>query len=375
MKIRKIGEPYPIMTNPYGKENYFAWPSVARLQNGKIAVTASGNRYEHICPFGKAVISYSEDEGHSFTIPAPVINTPLDDRDCGITTFGKSGVIVTSFNNAVSFQRAHNRNNRQSSEHAKMHDFVEAYLDTVTPEEEQKYLGSTFRISTDGGVTFGAIHKSPITSPHGPVQLKDGTILWVGRAFSSNDTFSAHPTGVQAYRMFLDGRMEYLSTIEPVTVEGISADSCEPHTIELADGTVLCHIRVQKYNPDYTPNIFTIYQSESTDGGRSWSKPHALLDRLGGSPAHLFMHSSGVLLSAYGYRSAPYGVKVMFSKDLGKTWDTGHDLYVNGVNDDLGYPCTVELDGGDLLTVFYAHRSKDEPAIIMGQKWRMEDED
>ncbi len=364
------------MSNPCGKESYFAWPSAVRLQNGKIAVTASGYRYEHVCPFGKAVISYSEDEGNSFTIPAPVINTPLDDRDCGITTFGKSGVIVTSFNNALSFQRLHNRNNRQNPEQSKLGAFVEAYLDIVTPEEEKEYLGSTFRISTDGGVTFGPIHKSPITSPHGPVQLKDGTILWVGRVFSSNDTFSAQPTGVQAYRLDPnDGRMEYLSTIEPVTVDGISADSCEPHTIELADGTLLCHIRVQKYLPDPSQNIFTIYQSESTDGGRSWSKPHALLDRLGGSPAHLFMHSSGILLSTYGYRCAPYGVKVMFSKDLGKTWDTGHELYVNGVNDDLGYPCTVELDGGDLLTVFYAHQSKEEPAIIMGQKWRIEDED
>ena len=83
-------------------------------------------------------------------------------------------------------------------------------------------------------------------------------------------------------------------------------------------------------------------------------------------------HSSGVLVAAYGYREAPYGVKVMFSSDRGETWDVGHDLYVNGISLDLGYPSTVELSDRSLLTVFYAHPSKDEPAVIMQQKWRLE---
>ena len=58
MKIKKIGESKIIMSNPMSRHQYFAWPSVARLQNGKIAVVASGYRLSHICPFGKTVISY-----------------------------------------------------------------------------------------------------------------------------------------------------------------------------------------------------------------------------------------------------------------------------------------------------------------------------
>ena len=40
----------------------------------------------------------------------------------------------------------------------------------------------------------------------------------------------------------------------------------------------------------------------------------------------------------------------------------------------MGYPATVELRDGSLLTVFYAKQnSDDEPAVIMGQKWRFEE--
>ena len=106
MKIELIGKTFVVMDNPDSLHNYFAWPSVTRLQNGKIAAVASGYRLQHICPFGKAVISYSEDEGETFTRPAPVIDTPLDDRDAGILPFGEKNVVMTSFNNTRRFQRA-----------------------------------------------------------------------------------------------------------------------------------------------------------------------------------------------------------------------------------------------------------------------------
>ena len=89
MKITLIGEPRIVMSNPDGKHKYFGWPTAARLQNGKIAVVASGFRLAHVCPFGKTVISYSEDEGQTFTKPSPVIDTPLDDRDGGILAYGE----------------------------------------------------------------------------------------------------------------------------------------------------------------------------------------------------------------------------------------------------------------------------------------------
>lgn len=368
MKIQKIGTPAIVMSNPYGKACYFAWPSVARLQNGKIAVVASGYRYGHICPFGKAVISYSENEGETYTAPAPVIDTPLDDRDAGILTFGDSGVMVTSFNNSVQFQREHIQKRRLANGDDKREDFFEKTLDMITAEEEERYLGSLFRISFDCGVTFGELYSSPVTSPHGPCLLHDGRILWVGRVFSADDSFS-EDSAVSAYQINTDGTSALLGKIPNVCEDGKKLDLCEPHAIELPDGTILCHIRAQRKDPE---QYFTTYQSESSDGGRTWTQPHRILDVLGGAPSHLLLHSSGVLIASYGYRENPCGIKVMLSRDGGKTWETGQDLYVNPTTWDLGYPCTVELTDGSLLTVFYAYESENRSNVILQQKWRIE---
>ena len=50
MKIVKLGDPKIIIDNPHSRHNYFGWPTATRLQNGKIAVVASGFRLKHICP-------------------------------------------------------------------------------------------------------------------------------------------------------------------------------------------------------------------------------------------------------------------------------------------------------------------------------------
>ena len=145
MKVILTAKPRIIMSNPDSRHSYFAWPSIARLQNGKLAVVASGFRLEHVCPFGKAVISYSEDEGEHYTAPAPVIDTVLDDRDGGILAFGESGVMVTSFNNTKKFQRKYAKGRAQEA-------YRLAYLDQIGDEEEARDLGANFRISMDGGV-------------------------------------------------------------------------------------------------------------------------------------------------------------------------------------------------------------------------------
>lgn len=367
MKVRLIGEPQVVMSNPLSKYNYFGWPTVARLRNGKIAVVASGYRLHHLCPFGKTVIAYSEDEGATYTAPAPVVDTVLDDRDGGIVAFGESGVMVTSFNNMVQDQRKWAADPKVVKSEAERI-MRNAYLDQITAEEEAAALGSHFRISYDNGVTFGPIHKCPVTSPHGPISLPDGSFLWVGNAFSYPPHFVKEPV-IQAYRITADGTAEKLSEIEPIEYEGRRRLSFEPHAILQEDGTILLHIRVED-------GIFTVYQTESKDGGRSWTKPRKLLSDFGGSPPHLFRHSSGLLISTYGFRGdhfkAPFGVRAMFSRDNGATWEVDHDLYVTDLSPDLGYPSTVELRDGSLLTVFYAQPTANEPPVILQQKWRVE---
>lgn len=358
MKIKLIGEPRVIMSNPDSRHDYFGWPSVARLKNGRIAIAASGFRLGHVCPFGKAVMAISENEGETYTCPQVVIDTVLDDRDAGLCTFGDSGLILTSFNNTRAMQRGWNETWCTPEEMK----YNRAYLDVISDEEEKKYLGSTFKVSYDNGVTFGPVHPVKVTSPHGPIQLKNGNILWVGR---SDEVFGNDYERIEAHLVDVEkGTTERIGYIEDIYDEnGKLLLSCEPYAFELEDGRILCHIRVEP--------IFTTYQSISSDGGRTWSKPEPILGVRGGGPCHIMRHSSGALISAYGYREKPYGIRVMVSYDEGKTWDKDHQIYTNEFSGDLGYPATVELKDGSLLTVFYARTAEDHCEILQ-QRWTIE---
>lgn len=364
MKIKVTEKARVIMDNPTSLHKYFGWPTAMRLQNGKIAVAASGFRLGHVCPFGKAVISYSEDEGKTYTRPAIVIDTVLDDRDGGLCTFGDKGVVFTSFTDSMEEQIKYlDGHIDKRSEQVK--NYVLAYVNAVTPEQQEQVLGSTFKISRDCGVTFDdKIYMSSVSSPHGPIELQDGTILWVGTV--------TKPDGKPEYRLRActlntdNGSMTEIGAIENVTdEEGNPLRSCEPYAVQLKDGTIVCHIRME---PE-----FSTFQTISKDNGKTWTKPERILPNGGGAPAFLYEHSSGVLISVYGYRRMPYGIKAMFSKDGGKTWDTDNTIWETDASYDLGYPSVVELKDGSLLTVFYARERRNDPSVIMQTVWKFEE--
>jgi hypothetical protein len=61
------------------------------------------------------------------------------------------------------------------------------------------------------------------------------------------------------------------------------------------------------------------------------------------------------------------------SADGGDTWRTDIVLWDEGVCDDLGYPSTVELPDGSLLTVFYAKDAEDGPAVLKQIHWKLKE--
>ena len=365
MNVELIGGPRTIISNPHGRHNYFGWPSIARLPGGALAAVCSGYRCGHVCPFGKLVMALSFDEGETWTGAFPLIDTPLDDRDGGIAVFGENGVIVTSFNNTVKAQRDWNPVPTDPGDAYYLRNaYYNAYLDTVTAEEQARYIGAQFRLSFDGGKTFGPIFRSPVSSPHGPVELSDGTLLWVGRRFSEDDSFRPEEDRIRAYRIHADGSMDFVGEVPPLFRNGQPVLFSEPHAVQLPSGELVCHLRSE------TGVAFSTFQTRSADNGKTWSVPEQLLGEHGGAPAHLLPHSSGVLISAYGYRQPPYGVRLMLSEDGGETWQKDIPLFT-GVSSDLGYPCTVELRDGSLLTVFYAAEREGGPCVIQQQRWRL----
>ncbi len=360
MKITKIGTPRVIMSGEGAPHGYFGWPTAARIKDGRIAVGASGFRVAHVCPFGKSVISFSDDDGETYSKPVPVIDTVLDDRDAGLCPFGESGLIFTSFNNTVEFQRQYQiRKKRVNAE-------IDAYLDTVDPEAEKLALGSDFRVSFDNGRTWGEIFKSPVTSPHGPVELKDGRILWVGRPFNVNGFEDKDRPFTRVCEMTPDGKITEIGHVDDLyTDDGQPINFCEPYLFECPSGKLLCHLRAEPQ--------FTTFQSESYNGGRTWTKPRLLLPLdHGGAPSHVMLHSSGILIASIGYRKGPYGIILLFSRDEGVTWEDGGFLVDDSPNGDVGYPSTVELADGSLMTVYYGHAEESGPALIYQQNWALE---
>ena len=341
-----------ICKNPESPFCYFGWPTVKRLPDGALITVCSGFRLKHVCAFGKVIATYSRNEGKTWSAPAILIDTPLDDRDAGIGIFGDGSVLVTTFNNSVAFQRSYN--NITGGEHAwydtNKKRLSNAYLDVIESMEgaEKKYLGSLFAISRDGGYNFGPVTKIPISAPHGPCEMPDGSLLYVGYKLHALENSL---TALQCYKIFSDGSYEYLSTLPKIFRDDKEAYACEPHCICLPDGKIVVHIRV--HTEAKTAASLTVYQSVSTDGGKSFSEPKQILGDCGGAPAHLYLAKNGDLISAYGYREKPYGIRLMISRDNAESWETDLVLDDEGETHDLGYPATVELSDGRFLTVYY----------------------
>jgi hypothetical protein len=117
------------------------------------------------------------------------------------------------------------------------------------------------------------------------------------------------------------------------------------HIAEASNG-IIAHIRNHnKANEGET------LQSESADGGRTWSIPHAI--GVWGLPSHLVRLKDGRLLMSYGYRRAPFGNQARSSEDNGATWSQPMVISADGDAGDLGYPSTVQLDDASLVTIWY----------------------
>ena len=338
MKILKQGI---ISAQHAEKLNYNGWPSVITLSDGSLLAAWSGDRYRHICPFGRVLAARSFDGGYTWQPPYTVQNTPLDDRDAGLCAAGGK-ILLTSFNNSRAQQRAYADKSKWSDTHRAL---AEGYLALVTDADEQRYLGATLAVSTDNGLTFSDPVTLPITSPHGPMRLPNGELLYIGRAFRdvTKASFDYLPEGIYAMRLSPDGRVKR----EPWLVVPAAEDMllCEPHAARMPNGSILLSIRAQNQEKD----LFSIYNCHSYDEGETFTAP--MPTDWCGSPPHILVHSSGAVVMTYGRRKAPFGEIARVSHDSGHTWSEEILLREDGFSGDLGYPCTAENRNGELVTV------------------------
>ena len=329
---------------------YHGWPTLARRANGELLVVSSAGREEHVCPFGRVELMRSRNGGESWTFPRVVIDGPIDDRDAGVVETAAGSLLITTFTSVAYEERLRKAlAAKPDSDDAWPAERIarwRAVHDRIGPAEREIELGSWMIRSTDGGRSWSKPYRSPVNSPHGPVPLSDGRLLYAGKLFWYGRA-GQHQGRIGVCESVDDGKSwRWLAEI-PTRPGDDFNEYHELHAVEAADGTIIAQIR--NHNPT---NHRETLQSESRDGGKSWSMPSAI--GVEGYPSHLLRLRDDRLLMSYGHRTKPLGNQARISSDHGRTWSAAIILSDDGTSTDLGYPSTVELDEpGRFLTVWY----------------------
>lgn len=346
---------------------HIGWPTVCVRKDGELLAVFSGDRDEHVCPWGKVQMVRSKDAGATWTPAVNIANTPLDDRDAGIIEL-PNGDLVAAWFTSVAYQGS--ISDRAKLKPGSPRFFWWLHHEKLMPEVKQEWLGYFTIRSADGGKTWEKPVRSPGTAPHGPIALKDGRLLYVGITYGGTKTMHSgerHEVTVAESRD--QARSWQQISVIPLPESVKPGDFHEPHAVETADGRIVAQIRY--HGKGQGANV-RMWQSESADGGKSWSV--AGETELAGLPPHLIRLRNGKLVTVYGRRFGAFGEYACVSDDHGRTWDVANEIKLAGCFlSDLGYPASAQLPDGSILTVYYQSENKGELTALMGTLWRLKE--
>jgi hypothetical protein len=325
------------------KSRYIGWGSIGMAPNGDLIAVFSGDRSAHVSPDGKTQMIRSRDGGRTWSEVTTIQDLPIDDRDSGIIQTQKGTVLVSWF---------------------------------TGPPYHTELQGAYVIRSNDNGMTWGKPIRTHVSAPHGPIQLADGRLLYLGQqphcSHVAPDNYNGPPAG-SPYKVALDestddGKTWKILAEFPVPEDAKMLSFDEPHMVEAEPGRIVAMFR--DCNP---PDC--LWQSESDDGGRTWTAPRRT--NLQGHPPHLLKLANGWLLVVYAKRqSGPaQGQYACISRDGGRSWDVDGEIRLARSSDgDMGYPGSVQLPDGSIWTVFYQAERPGETPCLMGSHWRLKQE-
>ncbi len=217
--------------------------------------------------------------------------------------------------------------------------------------------------STDGGKTWSEpnmIERPPdgaAVHPYGQMRcLRNGTLVFNARGYYSSEEYRTNPN--------LPGRMTYLywsvddgqSWGEPTLIR---AGKTETGFLPLDERHWVAYVRHNN-----APSMI----AHSFDGGKTWPRWDEMLrgdplTRTRRLPGSLTKLPNGYVLITYGYREYPFGVRAVISHDGGDTFDMTTEFVIadSFLHWDCGYPSTVCLDDGTIVTVAYTLEDIEHP--------------
>ena len=343
-------------------DRYHGWPTLIRRRNGELLVVCSGGRDSHICPFGRVELIRSRDDGATWTYARTILDGPIDDRDAGIVETSKGTLLATTFT-SLAFEPSFHKHvaaAQKGDSTMPINQLArwQAAWRRLPNGSHKDHLGSWMLRSEDGGDNWSPAYRVPVNSPHGPVNLSDGRLLYAGVALWTDDR------QVGAWVSSDDGLTWDLQAPLPIRSGDDPSQYHELHAVEAADGRWIVQIR--NHNKQ---NQRETLQTHSTDGGKTWAEPYSI--GVWGLPSHLLRMSDNRLLMTYGHRRAPLGNQARLSHDNGESWSAPMVLQGDASSGDLGYPSTAETSPGEFVTVWYEKLPDNRNAQLRMARWQL----
>lgn len=227
--------------------------------------------------------------------------------------------------------------------------------------------------SSDGGRKWETDSLAGQDYPRNLIVQPDGSILMV-RARAPAWTGQSNGSPLLQIATSRDGGKTWQFT--DAIVDWDETSFAEISAIRLKDDRLLAALRRQI--PGTKGEGFeTTVLTESSDGGKHWSAPRAMVNP---AEVHVYLTElhDGRILATYSNYHLPWGVYAVVSNDGGKTWDLDHpiELALSG-GYYVGWPVTLQLPDHSLVTCYaieayaYSRQPPHENVVTEVVRWTL----
>ena len=144
-----------------------------------------------------------------------------------------------------------------------------------------------------------------------------------------------------------------------------------PASVRLSPSSILVAVRRRDGVLDTAKSRCWIDLFASNDDAGTWEYLGTPVQDtgIGGNPPTLTCLRDGRLCITYAYRSHPAGMRARISDDQGMSWSDEIILRDGAGNHDIGYPRTVQLTDGTILTVYWFNDHAEGERYIAATRW------